>query len=70
MHLPKMHECGLVLSAIHLQLSSIGLLDDSFDNGINELARVQAHRDAVANFELGFGLGHVGNVRRVVVVFK
>ena len=71
MHLPKMDECGLVLSVIHLQASSVGLLNDRFDDTFNDPTSVQRHRDAVAHLEFALWLfWHQRNVCWARFVFK
>jgi hypothetical protein len=56
MDLPKMHECGLVLSVIDLQVNSVGLLNNGFNNTVDELSCVKTRGDAVADPEFALRL--------------
>ena len=51
-HLPQIDQCRLILPIVHLQSDAIRAIDNGPYGRLDDAAGAEAHRDAVADFEL------------------
>jgi hypothetical protein len=61
MHLPQLHQRGLVLPVIYLKSNAVCFVHDSSDGSVNEESVLEANLDAVPTLYRIWGLGTVSN---------